>query len=322
MARTTERQLPIFFDSRWRRIQDPLNSIQFSIVPVVNNAMVMRLADLTFQRAQPVLTGRSIRWMEVPVPGNAVAVLAFSFNDTDASLDQVQQALAAGMTNQSAAGGSTWTYAVAPNGTFTVTLDTANPNQRLILEPTQSQIATYGALDVTPEVVTQRDFQERMGRSILYELGFNLTTAFNFTNPAQPGNTITFAATQASRLRGDDVVFVRVLVNGREVGDTTIARTPRTEMVPAPGGGLMSRVTALIPANPMTFLGRLSLTATQGGTAFMSHLPWTGSLSCEKVEQFRIEFWRYANGSFEPYDMRGNDYSGVMQVVSQSFMPA
>jgi hypothetical protein len=338
MSRLTETQVPVVVDSRWRRVTDPLNSIEYTVHPPLQRTTMLRLADLIFQRSQPVITGRSVRWIEftgtVPTPQT---VLTTAFNDTDATASQVVTALAAAMQSTSAASGKGWAYVPSTDLSITIVL-VADATARMILEPTAEQVLTGAA--APPLGVTQTDFQHRLASSLLYEMGFDMAALLDFRATA-PFVNIVFQPTQATRMRGDDVVFVRMLVNGREVGDISIARTEVIGQIAIrpsePGyheptllGGaanplfpaMVSGVVAYVPSTPMTFLARLSLTAVQGGTAFLGGLPWITALRCETLRSFRVEFWRYAAGSFEPYNMRGNDYSGLFYAVTQEQVAA
>lgn len=354
---------PVVFNSRCRTVSESINNFEVKLPHEIKDVCAIRLADMTFPRTQPIISGRSIVWQEEG-PGNDTTVTTLSFNDCDCSYSDLLTGLADLMTNNSPNG---WTYAASDGGTitadagnlFTFHPQTPSVSAQPVLAHTATTVTFYhnsdtypvglvgsfaklagdpllndrvaeitafsyvtagsgmnvtltlslagastmaltdlapvvdGATTVTviPATVTTADFHERIKTSILYELGYDLTQPFRFEN--------TYSAAHPSRMKGDEALFVRMEVNGHEVGQVIT------------GGST--------PSSPYCFLARVSLMTGHMGTSYSIQLPWMAKLSEKtRMDRFRLSLYRNVCNTFVPYDTRGQDFDGLVQIISES----
>ena len=52
------------------------------------------------------------------------------------------------------------------------------------------------------------------------------------------------------------------------------------------------------------------------GTAYCMGLPYTAHLENEQINQFSIQLCRLTLNGLEPYETRGQDYSGLVQIFT------
>jgi hypothetical protein len=286
-----ESSVSVAFDSRWRRVAEQLQSVEHLMSEPVHRVVTARLSDLTFLRTNPLLCKRSLRFNETD-PTNVgidTSTVTVSFEDVDCTGQDITTALGGYMTAASPNG---WTYTVNSEGKITVAVSNVYSNMALAtLEPTADSA-----------VVTENEFDARMINSIAYEMGFELDKILQV---AATGGGINGGVVQvpafiepsfAFRTRGEETVFIKLIVDAREIGSLIIAQRP---------------------APPHCFLGRLTMMTQHLGTSYNFSLPWMGNLDNATVDRFRIEFWMASRDGFRPYNMRGQDYSGLIQLISR-----